>query len=102
MEGPSRASGAALIAWESPVLHSRYWRVVKAGAPPWRSLRGDAGLADEAATIITVTFDGDEWRVMAEDLPIGGFPNRALAYEVAMNFAELAARGGGRAEILCE
>lgn len=58
---------------------------------------------DETATIsITVNAVGDEWRVQADDRPIGCFPNRGLAYEVAVNFAELSVRGGGRAEILCD
>jgi hypothetical protein len=58
---------------------------------------------EEAATLsITVTLVGDEWRVLADERPIGCFPNRGLAYEVAVNYAELAIHGGGRAEILCD
>lgn len=60
-------------------------------------------MTDEAQTTsITVTAVGEEWRVQADDRPIGCFPTRSLAYEVAVNFAELAVRGGGRAEILCD
>jgi hypothetical protein len=59
-------------------------------------------VADETATLsITVTALGDEWRVQADERPLGCFPTRALAYEVAVTFAELSVRGGGRAEIVC-